>query len=297
MASSDIQYRRKKERSKMNKKQQKLDLVKYWRGVLLGYMMLAFIILVHFMLLPERYLIPAFFIFLIVSALVCHNYVLGMIGNMYYFLRKPEKAKKFYTIAVKRNTRNVKALYNYALDALHEGRAEEALKIFQRAERINTKVLFEKLIPLAISSCYWVMGDVDKAIATIEELQSKFNYINPNTLTTLAYFYLLKEDFDKAEELTNKALKDNPAYAPAWDNLGQIYYTKSDYTKAKEYFEKALEYRENMTESLYYMGLIEKSEGNTEKAKEYLEKAAEGYISALSTVKREDIERELEKLL
>ena len=38
------------------------------------------------------------------------------------------------------------------------------------------------------------------------------------------------------------------------------------------------------------MGLIEKSEGNGEKAKEYLEKAAEGYISALSTVKREDIE-------
>lgn len=280
----------------MNKKQQKIDLVKYWRYMFLGYMMLAFIILVHLMQLSEWWLVPAFFVYLIVSAIVCHNYVLGMIGNMYYFFRKPDKAKEFYTIAVKRNTRNVKALYNYALDALHEGNAEEALKIFQRAEKINTKVLFEKLIPLAISSCYWVLGEVDKAIETIEDLQKRFNYINPNTLTTLAYFYLLKKDFEKAEELTNKALADNETYAPAWDNLGQIYFSKGDNKKAKEYFEKALSYRESMTESLYYMGLISKAEMDIDKAKEYFEKANNGYISALSTVKREDIEKELNSL-
>lgn len=280
----------------MSKKQQKLDLVKYWKGMLLGYFMLAFIILVHILKLSEWYLVPAVLLFLLISAIVCHNYVLGMIGNMYYFFRKPDKAKKFYTLAVNRNTRNVKALYNYALDALHEGRADEALKVFQRAEKINTKVLFDKLIPLAISSCYWVLGNIDKAIETIEDLQNKFNYINPNTLTTLAYFYLLKKEFDKAEELTNKALNDNKEYAPAWDNLGQIYYVKGNNNKAKEYFEKALQYRAGMTESLYYMGLIAKAEGNTEKAKEYFEKANSGYISALSTVKRADIEKELENI-
>ncbi|MDO5388561.1 MAG: tetratricopeptide repeat protein, partial [Clostridia bacterium] len=269
---------------------------KYWKYMFLGYMMLAFIILVHMMQLSEWYLVPAFFLYLIVSALVCHNYVLGMIGNMYYFLRKPDKAQKFYKTAVKRNTRNVKALYNYALDALHQGKAEEALKVFQRAEKINTKVIFEKLIPLAVSSCYWVMGNIDKAIETIEELQSKFNYINPNTLTTLAYFYLLKNDFEKAEELTNQALNDNQAYAPAWDNLGQIYFTQGNYEKAEEYFKKALEYRENMTESLYYMGLIEKIKGNKDSALKYFYKSSEGYISALSTVKREDIEKEIAKL-
>ena len=193
-------------------------------------------------------------------------------------------------------TRNVKALYNYALDALHEGRADEALAIFQRAEKINTKPLFDKLIPLAISSCYWVLGDIDKAIDAIERLMEKYTYINPNTLTTLAYFYMLKNDFDKAEELTNKALKDNREYAPAWDNLGQIYYLKNDHQKAEEYFKKALSYRETMTESLYYMGLIEKSKGNIAEAKEYLRKAGSGYISALSTVKKEDIDKAMEEL-
>ncbi len=280
----------------MNKRTQKIDLVKYWRGVLLGYMMLAFIILVYFKKMSEWWLIPAFLVFMLASAIVCRNYVLGMIGNMFYFFRKPDKAKKFYKIAVKRNTRNVKALYNYALDALHEGRAEEALNVFKRAEKINNKVLFEKLIPLAVSSCYWVMGDLDKAIEEIEDLQKKFNYINPNTLTTLAYFYLLKGDTEKAEELTKKALEDNNGYAPAWDNMGQIYYNKGDMDKAEEYFEKALGIRENMTESLYYMGMICKKRNDGKKAKEYFEKALGGYISALSTVKKEDIERELESI-
>lgn len=73
-----------------------------------------------FLRFKEWILIPALLVYLLVSAVVCNAYVIGMIGNMYYFLREPEKAKKFYTIAVKKNTRNVKALYNYALDALHE---------------------------------------------------------------------------------------------------------------------------------------------------------------------------------
>ena len=158
-------------------KEKKIDLVAYWKGLTLGYMMLAWIVLVFFLRFKEWILIPALLVYLLVSAVVCNAYVIGMIGNMYYFLREPEKAKKFYTIAVKKNTRNVKALYNYALDALHEGRADEALPIFQRAEKLNVKVLFDKLIPLAVSSCYWVLGDIDKAISTIEDLQKKYNYI------------------------------------------------------------------------------------------------------------------------
>ena len=157
-------------------KEKKIDLVAYWKGLTLGYMMLAWIVLVFFLRFKEWILIPALLVYLLASAVVCNAYVIGMIGNMYYFLREPEKAKKFYAIAVKKNTRNVKALYNYALDALHEGRADEALPIFQRAEKLNVKVLFDKLIPLAVSSCYWVLGDIDKAISTIEDLQKKYKF-------------------------------------------------------------------------------------------------------------------------
>ena len=51
-----------------------------------------------------------------------------------------------------------------------------------------------------------------------------------------------------------------------------------------------------MVESLYYMALLEEKNGKIEKAKEYLEKANGCYISALNTVKKEQIEEELKKL-
>ena len=51
-----------------------------------------------------------------------------------------------------------------------------------------------------------------------------------------------------------------------------------------------------MTESLYYMGLISKAEGNKIKAKEYFEKANSGNITALSTLKRTEIEKELNEI-
>jgi tetratricopeptide (TPR) repeat protein len=280
----------------MKKKQQKIDLVQYWRWFTVGYMMLAWIILKHFMRLSEWTLIPALIVYLLISAVICRHYVTGMIGNYFYFIRKPDKAMEYYTKAVKHNTRNVKALYNYALDSMHNGKADEALPILQRAERINTKPLFEKLIPLAISSCYWIMGDIDKAIEILENLCREFKYVNPSTLTTLGYFYLLKGDCERAEKITKKALKDNPEYAPAWDNLGQIKYTLGELDDAEKYFVKALNYRENMPESLYYMGKIEAQKGNTEKAKDYLKKADGLYISSMSTITKEMITEELAKL-
>lgn len=76
-------------------KEKKIDLVAYWKGLTLGYMMLAWIVLVFFLRFKEWILIPALLVYLIVSAVVCNAYVIGMIGNMYYFLREPEKAKKF----------------------------------------------------------------------------------------------------------------------------------------------------------------------------------------------------------
>ena len=45
-------------------KNEKINLVKYWRYMFLGYMMLAWIVLVFFMDKSEWTLIPAFFAYL-----------------------------------------------------------------------------------------------------------------------------------------------------------------------------------------------------------------------------------------
>ncbi|GEM_PF-455358 len=269
------------------KKQEKIDWVKYWRGFTLGFCMLAWIIAVFYMRYPLWIMIPIIFVYLIINGIIFYSYYLGMVGNFYYFLRKPDKALHFYRKAIARNTKNVPALYNYALEMLHQGNAQEALKHLERAEKYNTAILYEKNIPLAVSSCYWIMGgdeNIQKAIDILEKLTKDFGYVNYSTYTTLGYFYLLKGEFDKAEEYTQIAIDDNAEHAPAWDNMGQIAFARGELDKAEEHFLKALSFRPSMVDSLFYMGVIREKQGNKAEALEYYQKAEKCNISALNTV-------------
>lgn len=276
----------------MNKK---IDLPKYWKFFTLGFMMLSWIILIYFMDYPEWILIPVFIAYLVLNSLIFHSYFLGMVGSYWYTIRHFEKAYKYFDKAVNAGTHHVKALYLYALRLLQDGKGEEALRYFNLAEKYNCGVLMEKYITLSKSSCYWVMGDIDKAIDILEGLIKKFSYISTDAYTTLGYLYYLKDELEKAEEYTHKAIDDNPEHSPAWDNLGQIYYKKGDFAKAKEYFEKALSFKD-LVDSLYFMGRISEEEGRTEDALGYYKKASECSISALNTVTEEEINNRIKNL-
>ncbi len=274
----------------------KFDPVAYYKGFTLGYIMVAWLVIVFWLKQSELWLLPALFVYFFLSAVIFRSYYYGMVGNSYYLVKKFDKAYKYYKKAISLNTINVPALYNYALDLLHNGKAEEALPLLERAEKYNTKLIYAKNIPLAIGSCYWVMGELDKAIDKMKEIEADFDYVNPSTLTTLGYLYFLKGDAEKGEEYTKRALEDNPEHAPALDNMGQIYYSRGDLTKAKEYFEKALYYKENMVDSLYYMGVISEAEGDKEKAIDYLTRASKCNVSSLNTVTLEQIKAKISSL-
>ena len=281
------------------KKQQKIDWVKYWKGFTLGFLMLAWIIAVFYLRYPLWIMIPIVFVYLIINGIIFYSYYLGMVGNFYYFTRNPDKALHFYRKAVAKNTKNVAALYNYSLEMLHLGNAQEALVCLERAEKYNTSLLYEKNIPLAVSSCYWIMGgdeNIQKAIDILEKLTRDFQYVNYSAYTTLGYFYLLKGDFDKAEEKTKVAIDDNAEYAPAWDNMGQIAFAKNELDKAEAYFLKALSFRPSMVDSLFYMGVIRERQNNKAEALEYYKKAEKCNISALNTVTLERIRAKIKAL-
>jgi len=275
--------------------EKKIDLPKYWRYFTLGFMALSWIILIHIMKKPNWILIPIFIAYLIINAIIFNSYYLGILGNYYYRTRHFDKAYDIYEKAIKKNTRNVMAIYNYAIRLLQDGNGSEALNLFNRALNINTKIIMDKNILLAISSCYWTMGNIDKAIETLESLKSKYSYVNAHVLTTLGYFYFLKKDYEKAAEYTNNAIEDNPEHAPAWDNFGQIYFAEKNFEKAKECFEKALSYKNNMVDSLYYLGEVYENENNIEKAAKYFEKAANCNITSLNTVTKEQVQQKYKK--
>ena len=224
------------------------------------------------------------------------GYLSGFFGNIYLKAFNPQKAEKCFELALKYNTKNIDALYNYSIILLQKGQFEDALALLKKTDNLNKKVILKKLIILAMASCYWKLDNLDKAISLLENLKNDYEYINPESLTTLAYFYMLKKDYEKSLKLSNDVIKDNPAYASAFDNLGQIYFMQNDLKKAQEYFLKAISLNPNLPDSLYYLALIEESFNNTNKALEYLNLANNCNITALNTITKEDIQNKLDLL-
>ena len=55
----------------------------------------------------------------------------------------------------------------------------------------------------------------------------------------------------------SKAIEYNPAFSPAYHNLGVIYYTWGDYERAKEEFENAIEQDPDYSKAYYSMGILD----------------------------------------
>ena len=236
----------------------KLDLPKIWRNCALVFLLAEWLIVIFVLDISGWYVAPIFIIYLIINAVIFNSYFLGIVGNFYFVSGRTEKAFKYYRKAIAKKTRNVSALYAYGIEILKDdGKATEALALLQRAEKFNAKVNMDKNIRLAISSCYWVKGDIDKAIDTLEN--------------------------------SNLAIEDQPEHSAAWDNIGQIYFRQENFDDAKAAFIKALKFKETMVDSLYYLGCIYEKENEGDKAFECFSKAKKCNISSLNTITKEQI--------
>lgn len=239
------------------------------------------------------------------------GYIYGFLGNGYLVKGDRERAAICFEKAINSNTKNILAIYNYGLILLQDGSFKEALNLFFKSQELNNKkankktfapaslnrtMLLQKNIPLAIASTYWRLNDIDKAISTLEDLRKQFDYVSPNTLTTLGYFYLLKKDYEKAKEISQLAIDDDENFASAWDNLGQIYLEQKDLKNAKDKFLKSIELNPKSVDSLYHLGTIEEEENNKDKALEYFNRALDCNITSLNTVSKEDIENKIKQL-
>lgn len=239
--------------------------------------------------------IPIFLLYTIILLFIFKKEIIAIVANFNYAVGNGEKAEQFFIQATKNNTKNPVAYLNYAIMLSHRGEGLKAIELLEKAENLNPKTLTLKNILLTKATCYWVSGDIDNGINLLLNLTNNYEYTNPNALTTLGFLYILKNDFDNAVKYTNKAIKDDPTYLLAYDNLGQIEYRRGSYNKAEQYFTKVIE-QYNYPDSLYYLALIHIHKNDTNKAKIYLEKASNCNITALNTVTKEMIKQKLNEL-
>lgn len=234
-------------------------------------------------------------------------YIYSTLGNLYQIKNNTEKAMTCFEKALQLNTKNIIAIYNYGIILLQNSNPQKAMTCFFYSQKILKKkleksknarphlILLDKSIPLAISSCYWRLNDVPKAIETLEKLRETYSYISPNALTTLGYFYFLNKDYDKALEMSNKAIEDTESFYSAWDNIGQVHFEKGDIPLAKTNFLKAIEYNPNSVDSLYHLGLIAELMQDKDEAIDYFQKAIKCNMTALNTVDKETLKEKLKQ--
>lgn len=255
---------------------------------------LAFLIIVGFLQMSFLILLLAY---LVISAAIFAIYypnVLAVAGNYLFGIGKTEKGLEVLKKAMDKKTKSPMAYLNYAIHLIRNGDADKAMQYLDIAQSLDPKIITDKNIRLTRGSCYWVMGDLDRAIEELETLRERYTYVNVHVLTTLGFLYLAKGDIENALLFTEKAIEDTPSSGAAWDNMGQIHYRTGENAKAKEAFLQAVEYKKDLADSLYYLGLIAEEEGDNEAAQSYFRRASESNITALNTVTREQITSKLQ---
>ncbi len=242
-----------------------------------------------------------FFVFsVILSAVLIYlnkdaAYATVGVGN--YNSGKVEEGIAIFKKLVDKNSKNGISYAYYGNHLLLQEKPSEAIEVLERGLKLKKDPIIHKNIVLSLSSCYWFIGDVKKAIELLEDLKKQYGYLNHAVLATLGYLYFLDDNMEKALENTNLALIDDPKSSAALDNLGQIAYKQGNVEKAIEYFNEALEIKPNLVDSLYNLGLIELHKNTTEstlKAKEYFEKALTCSITVMNTVTESEIKEKLE---
>jgi tetratricopeptide (TPR) repeat protein len=194
-------------------------------------------------------------------------------GQAYFVLGTIEMRKERYSKGVELLNRAIYlklpnedmawAFHNLGIASLRKKDYEKAKEFLEKAVELNSNMEKSKsalkLLSDYLQTNYRVTqvrnlyneGKYDDAYRIADGLREK----NPEL--GLAYYILgtiemLREHYDKGEELLNQAIQlklSNEDTAWAFHNLGISSLRKKDYEKAREFLEKAVELNSNMEES------------------------------------------------
>lgn len=235
------------------------------------------------------YLVPLYLFYSTVILFILKKYVTTVRGNLLFLKGDTLKAIPFFEKALKSKTKNSTMYLNYSICLLIHYEYKKAFDVLEIADNLPSKPLTKKNILITKATCYWLNEEIDLAIETLNNVISIYDYANPNTLTTLGYFYIVKKDFDNAILYTNKALDVDGNYYVAYDNLGQICFLKNDFDNAIKYFLKVVD-KYKYVDSYYFLAKIYKEQHNTELYNKYKDLALNSSINGMNTITTSDLE-------
>ncbi len=220
--------------------------------------------------------------------------VFSWIGNINYYKGNTEAARVWYNRAYNSKNPNPRTMITYGYLELKMANIDKAEMICKSVLESNISEDDKMFTRSNLALVMWKRGDIDDAIKELEEIIQ--TYKTTVIYGSLGYLLIEKGDLKRALELNLEAYEYNNKNLIIMDNLGQTYYLLGEYDKAKEIHDKLIPENPSFAEAWYNYGRILRQTDGPEKALEAVKKAKDYKLSFLSTVTDEQIEREIKEL-
>lgn len=200
------------------------------------------------------------------------------------------EAKRQYKKAIDTGKAKVAIRIEYADALMRTGNFEEAEQTLNNILRYKIKPNDANTAKLRRCMVYFKQNNFTEAYDDAMELYND-GYKNTYLYGMLGYFKLYKSPkSDDTLEFCKEAYEYNKDDRDITDNLAICHYNRGEYDKAKELSDKILEDNPKFVEAYYHGALIEYALGNYKKAMEYIDKIPGCRWSSMTTVKKEEVE-------
>lgn len=183
------------------------------------------------------------------------NYILALAA---YKANRLPIAKQYIQVAVTQNPQNVNYKILQAQIFANSMKPQEALKVvnqikkedlteaelLRRVNSIEQYVLYKNAKKdwernYYLGNYYFYEGDYSKAVKTLQSALGKNRAFNSKINASLSNVYLTMQEYEKAKDSAERALRKDADNAQANLVLGNIKYLSKDYKKALKNYKKA----------------------------------------------------------
>lgn len=189
--------------------------------------------------------------------------------------RKCIEALEMFNLALETIPNEGLAYGGKALAFYFLGRSEEALKVAEKSKELSSKNSENIAI---LGFIYYNLGMMDRAIAEYKNIANKTT--SSIDFYNLATLYALKNDYSESEKAFRKAIKFDPEFSEAYNNLGYVLWLGGKYTEAKDFFKKSISLNSDYLDPHYNLGVALYAAGDYEGSRKeflYIDKINSGY--------------------
>ncbi|NBK24890.1 MAG: tetratricopeptide repeat protein [Spirochaetia bacterium] len=180
---------------------------------------------------------------------------------------------------------------------LQRGDAQEGKQIIEEylSSTKGRDETLDKVAKTMVSMAYWMEGDLDKALQTVEEVYQS-GYRDKNLFINYTTYALEQGDLAKAEELLEESGNLENTSPGIRDNRGWIHLIKGEWVEARELYRELVERKPRFPEPYVHYAQVKLHYGLVGEAMELLESALGARYSNTSGMKMETIEKMLSLL-